>query len=170
MDDTTKSKKKENSKQTEEKECLLCMEKLYTKNMTPITLECGHSFHVECLSMSIKYAKLADSRNSSHYRECPYCRTKIKNLLPRLPYEMPCKYIHEDYNDFTHNLFSLHDLKGILLNEKKCLGISYTVKDEDGNFMITHKSLQCKKSSKNNELCHLHKKLDPESKVYYFPK
>lgn len=152
-------------------ECPICLEALNHPNFNVYSLECGHKFHLECLSDSLKANKDKKNNNTKFHRECPYCRAEIKNLIPRFPYELPIKNIHQDYEDFTENVFSLQDLQGILLNPIQCSAISFTTHNRKSKlYSITHRSSQCKRKTKNDFCCQHNKKLDATLKVYCFPK
>ena len=66
--------------------CLISMESL---DETQITLECGHSFNFDPLFQDIKEHKLTLNKMENYndilgpeWIRCPYCKKKIKGLLP----------------------------------------------------------------------------------------
>lgn len=152
-------------------ECPICLEALNHPKFNVYSLKCEHKFHLECLSDSLKANKDKKNNNTKFHRECPYCRAEIKHLIPRFPYELPIKNIHQDYEDFTENVFSLQDLQGILLNPTQCSAISYVEYNKRTKiYSFSHKSSQCKRKTKN-DFCNQHsKKLDATLKIYCFPK
>ena len=161
------------SKQESKKnaECPICMEALDHPDFNVIALECGHTFHLECLSESIKQGLDQKNDNKSCKRECPYCRSNIKMLLPRLPFEMPVKDVHADYDCFADTMISLNDISNLLLDDTKCLALVNTTYNRSKKvYAITHKTSQCKRKTKNNFCCIHSKKYNVEDKVFYFPK
>ena len=120
-----------------------------------VTLECGHTFHYECLEDWFKNNISKHRYNFSKIRVCPYCRTKSGYL--KLPYKtFPIKHIHKEYEQIE-TCFNCNDQKKIIehcsqfINNDKCNYILYNTS--------SHLIKQCKKNkSKNHDFCHIHLK------------
>ena len=70
-----------------------------------VKLECGHSFHYECILESLKCGN-----NRMLNMQCPYCRHHIE-FLPLLDGYRPIRNIHKEYDLFKTSKFnhSIHE-------------------------------------------------------------
>ena len=127
-------------------ECSICLNKL-TKNTK--TLECGHTFHYDCLQTSLRKIVQRTSQFKKKYCECPYCRS-YNGYIPLLPQTIPIKGVHREFKDFEKNVISgnINELKKYL-NENTCGAIL-----KSG----TNKGSQCQKMKKESGYCSRHEK------------
>ncbi len=86
-----------------EKFCEICDYKM--EDNKSVKLECGHSFHYECILESLKCGN-----NRMLNMQCPYCRHHIE-FLPLLEGYRPIRNIHKEYDLFKVSKFnhSIHD-------------------------------------------------------------
>ena len=78
--------------------CPICYDNLDSKNNT-IELLCKHKFHLECILLVYKNAKLSYSYNKKKIRKCPFCRLD-GGYLPLVCPQVPLDGIHHEYEEF----------------------------------------------------------------------
>jgi len=134
----------------EKKMCKPCSNNLKKTSKSKITLDCGHSFHHECL---VDWLINKDKKNSYSYKLfCPYCRKKF-SYVP-LPENMfPIRFIHQEYNiiqSFINNKdeVSLSEACSKLFNQHHCNTILKTGKN---------RGYQCSRQKiDGSDMCKLH--------------
>lgn len=149
------------------KDCPICFDPLHSQisntdtdsnnrnkcvktDKTPVTLECGHTFHHDCI---VDWFKPQQKLNS-YKKYCPYCRIKVK-YVPLPTTVFPIKYIHKEYKIIEN--FILNNQKEELSNychplfdSSLCNSILKAGKN---------KGYQCSKSRIGNSLfCKIHSK------------
>ena len=127
---------------------------LKTISQSKITLDCGHSFHHDCLVDWIMTKDKKSYYSPAHCYKlfCPYCRKKF-TYVP-LPENMfPIRYIHQEYNIIqsfidSKDEVSLNEVCPKLFNQNYCNTILKTGKN-CGN--------QCSRQKINgSNMCKLH--------------
>ena len=85
--------------------CDVCYNNFTTEN-PPFILNCGHSYHRECIS------KL---ENISGYSKCPDCRTPIVNIAKNY---LATKMINNDEETITEELIDKYEEAAVLFSKR----------------------------------------------------
>ena len=86
--------------ENQEHNCYICNDTITLKKEDIIRTPCNHIYHFECLYYS--FYKNSKNQHKKYklreIRQCPYCRTFIKSLLPRFK-----PSIYKSYNVITES-------------------------------------------------------------------
>lgn len=134
--------------------CIPCSRNLKKINQSKINLDCGHSFHHDCL---VDWLMTKDKKPYYLYAQsyklfCPYCRKKF-NYVPLPENLFPIRNIHQEYNiiqTFIDNKdkVSLNEVCPKMFNQNHCNTILKTGKN---------RGYQCSRQKINgSEMCKLH--------------
>lgn len=169
-------------------ECVICGDEITDVPREELfTLSCKHTFHLECIKLEI------ENSSKSRVYNCPYCRTRIKNV-PLFKNQIPIKNIHTEYEEhkrkaIPYSVFKKYlDIKepeqmeqsGCSSNKQRCKALVYAeiMPSSDPKhpvFYITESSRQCarNKMATHDHFCSAHKKkfdnIPIENMSYFFP-